>query len=466
MNFNSLNNLYDLNAEKALLSLILIDPNSIQDVAEEINFDMFYHADHKIVFQCMKKIHLDNSLIDSILLLEKLRKEQFKLTETAEDIVKKILSTRCSLSNKDQYVKILKDKYNKRILIDIADNLYDNINKKNYSYLSVLNLLESKLINIYKNSKNHYYKINDIINNYKDNENKKKGFNKIGTGFTKLDELTGGWHNNELTIIASRPSIGKTSFSINLMLNLLRKQYTVLFFSIEMSSQQILLKFLSHISNISYNKIRSHNLDNKEKEDLEISIDTLNNLNLYICDNANININEIESYSKEFLRRNNLKLDFIFIDYLQLIRMNNFSSSDSVMHSIGNICRILRHISRNLNIPIVVLSQLNRMADVSNTNSFSHLKSSGSIEESADNIFFLLRYYEDKNAFNQTNNSSGLSSFNVRSKVDMFNYIQNKEKTNNNEFKNIRLSILKQRNGPLGFINFNFYSSVAKFVEK
>lgn len=469
----NISNLYDLDAERVILALILVDPNSFSFVYEKISEAVFYHNDYKIIYRVMCEIYSQGNIIDPVLLSEKLSKFSYVLSNDVEKILEDILSRKFSVFNRLKYILILQDKLNKRKLYNLSEFILKNLNDNIDSNL-ILKKIEEDMMTIH-NQNDDYNKLSDIIQSYSQYKTKDQ-INNIKYGYKKLDNLTYGLHPGELTIIASRPSVGKTTLAINLMLNWLKNKKTVLFFSIEMSMNQILLKFLSLFSGINFSSIRFNNLLNQEKKIFDQSLLDISKFNLFISDNSNITVFDIERHCREFYFKNNLRVDVIVIDYLQLINMNEkFSANQHIV--IGNICRILRHISRSLKIPVVVLSQLNRSAyTFEHSLSMSQLKSSGSIEESADNIFFLNRKLtfkkniESKNInidmFSKFNNNYFNKNNNNYSGVNNNSYNQNMQKNNNIEQqKRVILTILKQRNGPLGKINFDFDVCKCKFLE-
>jgi len=301
---------------------------------------------------------------------------------------------------------------------------------------NIFNELEAQIFNL-KNQTQNKETLNsiDLFSNIFF-ELKKKTLNPslvgISSGFYDLDSMTQGFQKSDLIIIAGRPSMGKTALSLNIAINIIKSQkLPVLFFSLEMSKQQLIYRLLSNETKISNTRLRSGNIRKKDWLELSNTIKTFSCLPLFIDDSATLSISEIRLKIKNLIFEET-KIGIIVIDYLQLMQNSNFSS-DNRVQELSQITRSLKTIAREFNIPIIALSQLSRNVEsrLNKRPILSDLRESGSIEQDADLVLMLYRdnYYNPKTS----------------------------------QLDHTELIVAKHRNGPVGTIKLKFNPICTKF---
>jgi replicative DNA helicase len=284
----------------------------------------------------------------------------------------------------------------------------------------------------------------------------KGGIRGISSGFSKYDELTSGFHGSDLIILAARPAMGKTAFALNLALNVAKAGKHVLVYSLEMGNEQLFDRLLSIESKIKLSAIKDGTLKDSDYTDLGNGMGRLAELPLYISDSSSVNILEIKAVARRLKAEG--KLDFMMIDYLQLINPTA-GSKKSREQEISEISRSLKIIAKELNIPIVTLSQLSRSVEQRTDKRpiLSDLRESGAIEQDADMVMFLYRekYYNKDNAQQpgDSNNSEVPSQ-----------YTKPKQQSNDEELEKVEVIVGKHRSGPTGTIILGFRPGYQQFV--
>ncbi|MGX7589620.1 DnaB-like helicase C-terminal domain-containing protein [Candidatus Vidania fulgoroideorum] len=388
--------------EKYLLSCIIIDSNSIKNNKKIYKY--FNNKKNIVIFKCILKILKKYKKIDLITIYYNIN-NKFKISI---EYLNSIIKLDADPSKIEKYIKILKKIKIKKIL--------KNILKK---YIKILRYKKLKIKSLTKNIKLEInrikFKKKKKIISFQELIKKKK---YIKTGFRKLDNIILGFSPGDLIIVAARPSIGKTSFCLNICANLIKKKKKSLFYTLEMSKEQIILRILSIMTNIEIKKIFKKELKTLEIKKLKKNFKKINKFVNFI-DSKKFTINLIDKNSKKY--------KMIFIDYLQLIYLKKDLNRNN---EIAEISRILKKKAIELNIPIVVISQLNRNSEqrINKRPILSDLKDSGSIEQDSDMIIFLYR-----NDFYDLNN------------------------------KNIEIILGKNRNGNTGIIKLKFLKKLTKF---
>ena len=284
----------------------------------------------------------------------------------------------------------------------------------------------------------------------------KGGIRGISSGFSKYDELTSGFHGSDLIILAARPAMGKTAFALNLALNVAKAGKHVLVYSLEMGNEQLFDRLLSIESKIKLSAIKDGTLKDSDYTDLGNGMGRLAELPLYISDSSSVNILEIKAVARRLKAEG--KLDFMMIDYLQLINPTA-GSKKSREQEISEISRSLKIIAKELNIPIVTLSQLSRSVEQRTDKRpiLSDLRESGAIEQDADMVMFLYRekYYNKDNVQQpgDGNNSEVPSQ-----------YTKPKQQSNDEELEKVEVIVGKHRSGPTGTIILGFRPGYQQFV--
>ncbi len=440
MEFEDLNRIpYSLEAERALIGGIFFDVNSLDEIKYIIKPDDFYQKEHAEIYKAIDNLFSENRGVDPILVVEEIKKSGLKNKEDILEVLANIIDENTSSYNLLEYAELIKEKAMLRKLgqvgMEIAKTAYTDVRTAE----EIMDEAEGKVLNLSKNIlKNNIVDMKTAgleemrrIDNVSKNRGKTLG---IPTGFIDLDRMTSGLNNSDLIILAARPAMGKTAFALNLALNAAKEKKNVLIFSLEMPVQQLFQRLLAMESGISQNKLRNVYIEEDEWNKLTVATTSLSNMKIYVADLPYTNVLEIRSYARNMKAQD--KLDLIIIDYLQLINGTGKGrgSEASRQQEISDISRALKGLARELDVPVIALSQLSRAVEsrVDRRPMLSDLRESGAIEQDADIVAFL--YREEY-------------------------YIPDTENKGITE-----LIIGKHRNGATGTIKLNFLSEFTKFT--
>ncbi|GLH60976.1 replicative DNA helicase [Paulownia witches'-broom phytoplasma] len=431
-----------IEAERALLGVLLLNPEIISLVFNEITETDFYSPHHKNIFKAMKILHQNNKEIDYSSVSTILENEKLLKQIGGIDYLNELSDLMPSPRHLETYIDLIKETSLKREIGGIVAKL-SQIARSKIAPQEFLELIETntaklrkKLTPKFKDLKSCVSKvIKDILENH--NKNNLVG---VKTGFNNIDDLIGGFKPGQLNILAARTGMGKTAFMLNLAVNIAKvfqnipKKHNILIFSLEMTSEELIKRLISCESQISIKKMEQQQLTREEKLQLLQTEEKLTELNILIDDDRNTKIEEVKRKCRQLKFRQGL--DIVFIDYLHLLREDQFLNLNQ---AIGIITRELKKLAMELQIPIIALSQMNRatLMRESKTPNLSDLRDSGSIEQDADMVMFLHResYYE-KDPF--ANNVEDFTQF----------------------------IIAKNRAGKLGQCNFNFDKEIQRIEEK
>ncbi len=390
---------YSMEAEQCVLACILIDGNCITRVLDKLKLDYFFNEVNRHIYSIMVMMFTSAQPIDVITVLDIAKRE--KVFPTEEEIKKylgEIAELLPTTANLESYAKIIEEKYYIRSLIAVAGDIIENAN---VGFQNVENLIDSAEQRIFeirqgKNSPG-LVPINEIIIEAYDKLQKLSGedrenFIGIPTGFSQLDRAILGLNKSDLILLAARPAMGKTAFALNIVTNVaIKASKSVAVFSLEMSSEQLVTRVLSSIAKIKGIALKTGNLTVDDWTRLAISAQELAKAKIYIDDTPNITVSEMKAKVRRL--RN---IDLVVVDYLQL--MQNARRSDSRVQEISDITRALKIMAKELNVPVIALSQLSRGPDtrMEHQPKLSDLRDSGSIEQDADIVMFLYReaYYD------------------------------------------------------------------------
>ena len=345
---------YSIEAEEALLGSIFIKPDAISEIIEVITPTDFYKNNYRIIFEEMLKAYNMGKIIDTLLIVEALKKLE-KLEEIGgEDIIYDLVDVVSTAANAVNYAHVIKEKSIQRQLIETGENItrmayrgYDEVD-------AMLDKAESMIFKIAEGKqKKDVVSLNELagmkISSLDEMSKYKGGIRGISSGFAKYDELTSGFHGSDLIILAARPAMGKTAFALNLALNVAKSGKHVLVYSLEMGNEQLFDRLLSIESKIKLSAIKDGTLKDSDYTDLGNGMGRLAELPLYISDSSSVNILEIKAVARRLKAEG--KLDFMMIDYLQLINPTA-GSKKSREQEISEISRSLKIIAKELNIPI------------------------------------------------------------------------------------------------------------------
>ena len=401
--YDGLNMPYSPEAEQAVLGAIILDSTVFDKVVDYIKSpEYFYVALHKLIFMQMQEMINFGAAIDFVTLLEKLKQNKAFDEATGKTYLMDLVNNCPSISNAEAYAKVIADKYNIRRLITASREIIDDASAGDEEPSVLIDSAEQKIFDIRKgNEKSGLERINSVILQTFDrldalNSETDDSMKPISTGIGDLDRVITGLNRSDLILLAARPGMGKTSFALNIARNAAcTSKKTVAFFSLEMSKEQLASRLLSTEALISGTKLRTGKLNDEEWSRLIPASDVLSKAELYLDDTPGITITEMKSRLRRI--RN---LDLVVIDYLQL--MGSGRRIDNRVQEISEITRNLKILAKEMNVPVITLSQLSRASEqrTDHRPQLSDLRDSGSIEQDADIVLFLYRegYYSEKSA--------------------------------------------------------------------
>lgn len=394
---------FSLEAEQAILGSVLIDPSCFSTVSMLVRPDYFYMPQHRAIYSAMLAIDAAGSgAIDPLLILEMLRVEKiFSNDEDGKTYLFQLADIVPSTSNVEAYCKIIKDKFYIRTLVNVSNEIIDLAENSGEDADIILDNAEQRIYDIRQGKTvSGPSKLSDVIANvydtlYKLNSEDKEQFKGLPTGFPDFDKMATGLNKSDLVLIGARPAMGKTSFALNMARNVAVKSgKRVLFFSLEMSKEQLAQRVISTEARIPSQKMRTGELTPKEWESLSAACVFLADVNLYFDDTANITVPEMKARCRRLKN-----VDAVFIDYLQL--MQSAKKTENRVQEVSDITRSLKLMAKDLMIPVVVCAQLSRGTEgrgSSHKPQLADLRESGSIEQDADIVVMLYRedYYKNE----------------------------------------------------------------------
>lgn len=425
-----------IEAERSVLGGIFLKPDAFGDIVGLLTPGDFYKNAHALIYEAMRDVYNSGTKIDAVVVANKLKKNEKFDELIGEQLLYDIVTGVPTAANVLEYAKIVKEKSTLRKLGDVGTKIvelaYDG-------YEEVDNILDKAEGLIFKISENADSKdlvsLKDVIAEEfirleKVYQNKGVATG-ISSGYSDFDQMTSGFHESDLVILAARPAMGKTAFALNIALNAaMKSNKAVLLFSLEMSSSQLLQRLLAIDAGIALQKIRNGFLDPDDWGKLGLSSMRLSNSEINIADLPNVNVLEIRAIARRLKAAG--KLDMIIIDYLQLIRGSS-SKGDNRQQEISEISRALKGIARELDIPVIALSQLSRAPEMRSDRRpmLSDLRESGAIEQDADMVIFLYR----DDYYNEESEDKGITE----------------------------VIIGKQRNGPVGTVKLKYFHEYTRF---
>ena len=401
---------YNMQAEQSVLGAALMDETILNRLITEMDPDMFYSEQNRAVYEEMRRLFSESEAVDVITLVDSLAQNGvFKGADDAKVYITRIAETVPAISNVDSYIKIVKEKYQTRRLIEAARDILQQSSEESDSDL-LLESAEQKLYDIRNGQDRSGVKtIQESILEVIDTMQKLSGadrdkFAGIPTGFNYLDNILTGLGRSDLIILAARPGMGKTSFALNIATRVaMQQKVPVAIFSLEMTKEQLTNRILSAEAGIDSQAFRTGALRAEDWEYLALATEKLHDAPIYMDDTSGITITEM----KAKIRRVNQdpsrpNVGLIVIDYLQL--MTTGQRTENRVQEISSITRNLKIMAKEMNVPIIALSQLSRAVEKQGNNSshrpqLSDLRDSGSIEQDADCVLFLYRdsYYASQN---------------------------------------------------------------------
>lgn len=435
-----------MEAEQSFLGSLMIDKEAIYKIADMVSENDFYKSAHGIIFACMKELYARHEPIDIISLTNRLEEKKQLDAVGGRSYLANISNLSATSSHVEHYAEIIQRKATLRRLISTAAEITQLGFHESEDIDKLLDEAEQKLFGVsQKYLKNVFIPIDKLLNDAFeriDELHKHSGtLRGIPTGFSDLDELLSGLQKSDLIIIAARPSVGKTTFALDMARQIAVKSKTAVgIFSLEMSKEQLVDRMLCAQANVSLWRMRSGKLSDKDADNdftrIGEAMGELSEAPIYIDDSPNCSIMEIRTKARRLQIEK--KLGVLIIDYLQLMEGRG-KYGDNRVQEVAEITRGLKGIARELNIPVIALSQLARAVEQSKPAipKLSHLRESGSIEQDADIVMFIYRKAADRN--------------------------YNREELSAEERNKAEVYIAKHRNGPTGKKDFYFDEETVSF---
>lgn len=435
----------NIEAEQSVLGAMLIDKEAIAKATEILSADDFYREAHRVIFNAMLELYNKNEAVDMITVTDILRRDN-KL----EDIggiayITSLANVVLTAANVKFHADIVAEKSVLRQLVRVSTEIAAMGYEANDEVGTLLDMAESRILEIAnKKKKSDFTPIGDVLMNAVQSIEKllqnRGGLTGLPSGFNDLDKLTSGLHPSDFIILAARPSMGKTALALNIVQNVALRAHkkvggepkSVAFFSLEMSKEQLVNRMLCAEANIDSQRLRVGEMADKDWDALWEACDVMSKAKIYIDDTAGITVMDMRSRARRLKAEHGL--DLIVVDYLQLMQgSGKRNSSGDRQQEVSEISRSLKALARELDVPVIALSQLSRSVEARQVKRpmLSDLRESGSLEQDADIVAFLYRedYYNPET-----------------------------------ENKHTELIIAKHRNGPVDTVNLFFHKQFTKFV--
>jgi replicative DNA helicase len=426
-------------AEQMVLSCLILNSETIKFTSTLLPIEAFYFKNHQEIYKAIVFMYKNQQSVDILSLTTFLQENGLLKKIGGIKVLVELTNQASSLLYLDEYIRLIKEKFLRRSLIQLGYKIINTGYITNLSLEEILNKLEIEIFNLINEIKKQPTLSSAQLLNNMFSELKGKFLNPklpgLPSGFANLDLLTQGFQKSDLIILAGRPSMGKTALSLNVALNIIKSsRLPILFFSLEMSKEQIMYRILSLETNINQRRLKNGKLYQNDWVKLTKIIKIVSKLPFFIDDTSNLSIQDIRLKIKTILLRQT-EIGAVVIDYLQLMENSDLKTNNRAQE-LSQITRALKNLAREFNIPIIALSQLSRNVDnrMDQKPILSDLRESGSIEQDADLVLML-----------------------YRSKATTVNQ---QDRTSTTE-----LIIAKQRNGPIGTIKLTFKENQTKFVE-
>ncbi len=396
--------------EKAVIGALLIDKDAYAVVCELLFPESFYEPRHQIIYAAIRDLSMEERPVDLLTVAEQLKKKGQLDEIGGPAYIAEISSKVASSAHVEYHARVIAQKFLARQLISYSSNIETKAFDETIDVDELMQEAEGALFELsQKNMKKDYTQVDPVIKAAMDVINKAAantdGLTGVPTGYHKLDDITSGWQSSDLVIIAGRPAMGKTSFALSLAKNIAADYHLpIAFFSLEMSNVQLVNRLISNVCEIQGSHIQSGQLQQDEWERLDKRIGNLYGAPLYVDDTPGLSVFELRTKARRLVREHGVKI--IMIDYLQLMNANGMRFS-SRQKEVSTISRSLKGLAKELDIPILALSQLNRGVESregleGKRPQLSDLRESGAIEQDADMVLFVHRpeyyhIYQDDN---------------------------------------------------------------------
>ncbi|WP_064092086.1 replicative DNA helicase [Rossellomorea aquimaris] len=427
----------NIEAEQAVLGAIFLEPSALTTTSELLIPEDFYRHSHQKIYNVMLNLGDSGKAVDLITVTDELASAKELEDVGGVAYLSELAGSVPTAANIEYYAKIVEEKSLLRRLIRTATDIASDGYAREDEVDSLLSEAEKNIMEVaQRKNAGAFHNIKDVLVRTYDNietlTNRKGDVTGISTGFADLDHMTAGFQRNDLIIVGARPSMGKTAFALNIAQNVaVKARENVAIFSLEMGAEQLVMRMLCAEGNINAQNLRTGDLTDEDWRKLTMAMGSLSNAGIYIDDTPGIKVGEIRSKCRRLAQEHGLGM--ILIDYLQLIQGSG-RSGENRQQEVSEISRSLKGLARELQVPVIALSQLSRGVEQRQDKRpmMSDIRESGSIEQDADIVAFLYREdYYDKEAENK----------NI-----------------------IEIIIAKQRNGPVGNVSLAFVKEYNKFV--
>ena len=408
---------YSIDAERSVIGALMLEEKSWDLVSDILNVSDFYFHENRLIFQAMGELSARNQALDCLTVSEILKQKKQLDIIGGENYLFQLVQNTPNASNIASYAKVVSDYSTRRMLISSGTSIVNNaFESEGKDIEEVLDFSESSIFQIseQRDRLSGPVPVSSLLAKTTDKIDELyrsgKSITGISTGFHDFDEITSGLQRGDLIIIAGRPSMGKTVFGVNIAENVVIKdKKVVLFFSMEMPGESIVMRLLSSIGRTDQHRIRTGRLNDSDWPKITAAINTLSSARLFIDDTPALSLNDLRSRSRR-LSRTQGGLDLIIVDYLQLMRSSNKTENRTI--EVSEISRTLKAIAKELMVPVVALSQLNRSLEsrINRRPIMSDLRESGSLEQDADIILFI---YRDE-VYNEDSPDKGIAELIIR----------------------------------------------------
>ena len=427
-----------LEAEQSVVGSMIMDKDAIIAATEILVKDDFYHRQYGVLFESMVELHNEGKPVDLITLQSKLKEKDVPQEVSSLEFVGELVTAVPTSANVKYYAKIVKDHSIKRKMIHVMDELVNDCYAGKEPVETIMDKTEHDVFALLSNrTSGEYVPIRQVVMNALEKiekASKQQGtVTGIPTGFIDLDYRTAGLQPSDLILVAARPSMGKTAFVLNVAQYVaFHENLCTAIFSLEMSKEQLVNRLFSVESHVDAQALRAGNMSDADWQKLSEGADVIGNSELIIDDTPGISISEMRSKCRKYKLEHDLKL--IIIDYLQLMTGSGGRANESRQQEISDISRSLKALARELNVPVIALSQLSRAVEQrpDHRPMLSDLRESGAIEQDADVVMFIYR----DDYYNHDTELKGISE----------------------------IIIAKQRNGPIGTVNLAWLPQYTKFA--
>ncbi len=430
---------HSVEAEQSVLGSLMIDNESWQSISGRLSENDFYRQEHRLIYRTIQTLISKQIPADPLTVADTLLASQSLLNAGGEAYLLELASSVPAVANISAYADIVRDRAVLRTILSTANRMAESVfNPQGLSSSQLLEEIEREVLSISDHRKQvaepilMHNLMCEAAQRMDELLHSPEPLTGISTGFLDFDYITAGLQAGDLVIVAGRPSMGKTTFVMNIAENIVIKyNKPVIIFSMEMSGQQLAMRFISSFGHINMQRVRTGKLDNLEWQKVSLAISTLSNMPLYIDDTSTLSPMEIRAKIRRLKRHCKSDISLIVIDYLQLMYVKGNKENRNI--EISEISRNLKILAKEFNVPVIALSQLNRglesRADKRPT--MSDLRDSGAIEQDADLIAFI---YRDE-IYNKETRDRGIAD----------------------------IIISKQRNGPTGKVSLKFFGEFSRF---